>query len=187
MAGQHIRCSESVQKKLAEIAAREGVPMTKALEILVSTLPMEGKSEDEQFLEELGLGAASTTEPNPAMAEQVSGVMTRLGEITTQLEDFCGNFGQFDQAQKLNIAEVVRQALAEQAPLAQQFHQHCGDRDYPECAEVTNEARKTYFDKGNAAATTRFLKLPGVREQWEIYEEVQAAKARGEDVMHIVG
>jgi len=195
----HVRCTDSVHKQLKQIAAREGVSLAQSLEILCSTLPMEGSgsNQDDEILRLFGQtsepldasrgNANPTTKGDTAMAEYMSDVMARLEEITSQLDDFCANFGRSDQAEKLNIAEAMRQAFEEQAPLAQQFHQHCSDREHPECAEVTKEAAKTYFKKGNVAATAQFLKLPGVREQWEIHEEVQAAKARGQELIEIIG
>jgi len=186
MAGQHVRCSDSVHKTLRGFAAREGVPLSKALEILVSTRPVEGQSEDDRVLEEF-FGISPTTKEDPAMAENMSGVIAKLEEITSQMEDFCGNFSRSDQATTLNIAEAVRQAFEDQASLAQQFHQHGGEANCPGCVQLAQQAVSTFTNNGIAEATAYYMNIPGVKKLREVYEELQIAKARGEPIINIVG
>jgi len=184
MAGQHVRCSDSVHKTLRGIAAREGVPLSKALEILVSTRPMEGQSEDDRVLEEF-FGVSSDTKEDPAMAENMSAIIARLEEITSQLDNFCGNFSRSDQAGKLNIASELANSTDEPAPLAQPPHEHSGNPNCPGCIQYTEAAMNTAYNKGVAEATAYYMNIPGVRRLREIWEEAQIAHANGEQVLVI--
>ena len=117
--------------------------------------------------------------------------MAELQAIKSNLEDFCGNFGQFDQAQKLNIAEAVRQAFEEQASLAQQSHQHGGDATCAGCIEYATHAMNTADSRGDSRGAARvtkyFEEIPGVKELRQLYEDAKAAVESGEETITITG
>lgn len=194
MSGAHIRCSDQVHKKLKEMALNEGVALSQALEILVSTIPPED-SKPEPGPEAVPMGLFRQ-EPNQRdLAKAVDTLTDNLTTIRDRLEGSHHNSGRFTEAQKLDIAQAIDQGLAEQrhwvrleieevianafeeqkymVELAQENHQHGGDPSCQACRDVMADLRVQEHARGHQCKLDYFKNIPGVMELVKAYEDAK--------------
>ena len=210
LAGTHVRCSDHVHRRLKDIGKEEGVSLSQALEILVSTLPPEG---GELRPGRLAHGARSGNglPAHPGASEfskeewealspedqefwdelafpESSSSEPELGHLTDRL----------NHAAERVLGPVVSRLerfLDALDSRGADDHQHGGD---PECAECESfrysallQSRNQGEMKGMTEMRDYLYQIPQVKYLYDMWEQAKArleqARSEGEDLITIEG